>query len=221
VLDGYGLSAEATTVRLTALALVPAAPLVQVNLRVHGAPARIQAWGPTPRQAIEAAAERLSRHISQLMYGGDAAWTDPAWPERARQNPPAGHVGTVARVKHVRPRTVVACQAVATMKAMDYDVHLFVDAETGEEAIVHRTGPGGIRLARQQRMHPPARSGGVDLTVHPYRTPSLTVAAAAGRLVAGRWPFYFFTSAQSGRGNLIYRRYDGDLCLVSPDGDPS
>jgi hypothetical protein len=32
--------------------------------------------------------------------------------------------------------------------AMDYDVHLFTDAATGEDAVVYRAGPSGLRLAR-------------------------------------------------------------------------
>lgn len=40
------------------------------------------------------------------------------------------------------------------MDAMDYDAHLFADAEAGEDAIVYRAGPTGLRLARQNRMHP-------------------------------------------------------------------
>lgn len=34
------------------------------------------------------------------------------------------------------------------LNAMDYDVHLFTDAATGEDAVVYRAGPSGLRLAR-------------------------------------------------------------------------
>ncbi len=37
------------------------------------------------------------------------------------------------------------------MDAMDYDVHIFTDTTTGEEAVVYRAGPAGLRLARQHR----------------------------------------------------------------------
>lgn len=44
----------------------------------------------------------------------------------------------------------------------------------------------------------------------------LTVTEAEERLEAFRQPFLFFVNSQTGRGNLIYHRYDGHYGLVEP-----
>ncbi len=54
------------------------------------------------------------------------------------------------------------------------------------------------------------------VTVTPHRIPTLTAAEAANRLAAGWLPFVSFTDRDSRRGNLLYRRYDGDLGLIDP-----
>jgi len=102
------------------------------------------------------------------------------------------------------------------MNAMDYDITLFTDAETGEDAVVYRSGPTGLRLARQRTMRPPSLPVLLPLTVNAHRVATLTAASAADRLVEGWLPHVFFTDRETGRGNLLYRRYDGELGLVRP-----
>lgn len=46
--------------------------------------------------------------------------------------------------------------------------------------------------------------------------PVLIEEAAVTRLCRKGLPFLFFTDADSGRGRLLYRRYDGDLTIVVP-----
>ena len=58
------------------------------------------------------------------------------------------------------------------MSAMDYAVHLFADAETGEDAVVYRSGPTGVRLSRQHSMRPPTGPDAPKLTVDPRPTPT-------------------------------------------------
>ncbi len=100
------------------------------------------------------------------------------------------------------------------MDALDYDAFLFRDAQTGEDAIVYRSGPTGLSLARQRSMHPPSLPEAVALTVNPRRTPVLTPDRAAQWLGDGWLPFVFYTDQDSGRGSLLYRRYDGQLGLI-------
>jgi len=42
------------------------------------------------------------------------------------------------------------------------------------------------------------------------------MAEAIARLEAAGQPFLFFVNTETGRGNLIYHRYDGHYGLVSP-----
>lgn len=185
--------------------------LVQVNLRVCGAPARIQVIAGV-YEALAIAAARLDRQVARL----SDRWESWPWPDP--QRPPLTYISEagIARHKNIRLRQATPCQAGAVMDAMDYDVHIFTDTTTGEEAIVYRAGPAGLRLARQHRVHPPAQTAGAVITVNPHRTLILTPRRGADRVNRHGLPFLFFTDPTSARGNLLYRRYDGALTLVTP-----
>jgi hypothetical protein len=194
--------------------LCPGGPtLVQVNLRVSGARARVQVAGPSAGLAIGRAAGRLDRQIRRLT----TAYEPWPWPDPERRPLGVPGAGAVRRHKAYRLHTVSPCQAIAFMNAMDYDVVLYTDEQTGEDAVVYRSGPTGVRLARQHSMHPPATPTSVPLTVNAHRIATLTTTGAIGRLVRGWLPFVFFTNRDTGRGNLVYRRYDGELGRITPE----
>ena len=46
--------------------------------------------------------------------------------------------------------------------------------------------------------------------------PRMTLPQARNELAALEAPFLFFTDEDTGRGNVLYRRYDGDYGLVVP-----
>jgi hypothetical protein len=186
--------------------------VVQVNLRVCGAPARVQVPGRSVAAAITTAAARLDRQVTRL----STTWRAWPWPDPERPGLGLPGAGPVVRVKEYRLLVGRPCQAAAVLHALDYDVFLFTDAETGEDAVVYRAGPAGLALARQATMRPPALPVVLPLTVNPRKTPVLTVAQAARWLGDGWLPFLFFTDYDTRRGNLLYRRYDGNLGLVTP-----
>jgi hypothetical protein len=184
--------------------------LVQVNLRVCGTPARIQVAAGSVAAAIAAAAARLRRQIRRLT----TAWEpcpDPQHPPLA----PADH-GLIARLKNPWLYFGSPSQAAVVLDAMDYAVYLFTDIETGEDAVVYRAGSAGLRLARQHTMHPPSTPLTRAMTVDPRTFGVHTAAQAARRLADRRLPFVFYTDADTGRGNVLYRRYAGNLGLISP-----
>jgi hypothetical protein len=204
--------ADTVRVRVSGAMCSDGPALLQVNLRVCGAPARIQVPGRRLADAVAAAAARLDRQLRRLT----TAWQPWPWPDPERRSLGLPGEGRVARLKSYRLQVGMPCQAAAVMGAMDYDVHLFTDAETGEDAVVYRAGPTGVRLARQRTMRPPAMPATLALTINPRRTATLTPAQAAHRLAEHHLPWLFFTDIASGRGHLLYRRYDGDLGLLGP-----
>ena len=54
--------------------------------------------------------------------------------------------------------------------------------------------------------------------LHPSFAPAprLPVAEATARLEAAGRPFLFFVDSHTGRGSLIYHRYDGHYGLIAP-----
>jgi hypothetical protein len=212
VIAAHRRSADAVRMRITAGNCPGGPALIQVNLRVCGAPARIQIAGRTTAAAIAAAASRLDRQIRRL----STVWEPWPWPDPTRRSLGMPGQGAIARLKTPRLHIGMPCQAAAILNAMDYDVYLYIDAETGEDAIIYRAGPTGLRLARQRHMHPPSMPVTLPLTINPRKIPALTPAQAAQRLADCWLPFVFFTEPAGRRGHLLYRRYDGDLGLIGP-----
>lgn len=204
-------------VRLSTANCADTPMLVQVNLRVRGVPARVQA-PVTGFDDLTPVLARLDRQIVRVW----ARWRPRPWPDRSRQplTPPTEAV--IARRKPVLLKRITPLDAAAVMDAMDYDVHLFTDAETGEDAVIYRAGPSGLRLARQRSMYPPGRAwcppAGAPLVpviVNSLPTPTLAETAALDRMRQHGLRFLFFTDPATGRGQLLYSRYDGNIGLIT------
>ncbi|WP_158675678.1 sigma 54 modulation/S30EA ribosomal C-terminal domain-containing protein [Nocardia stercoris] len=213
MLERYGTPASAR-VRMR-----PAGPddgplLVQVNLQISGRPVRMQTLS-TDRHNVLAVARRLRQQINQRPSRPRNLRT---WPDPTRE--PLTHTtpAPVARRKDCDLSVLAPTAAVIVMDEMDYDVHLFTDADTGEDAIVYRAGPTGARLARQRRADPPATVAPdtAVMTVNPRATLTLTETQAVQRLCEFGLPHLFYTDPDTGRGHLLYRRYDHDLTLITP-----
>ncbi|OOK81028.1 putative ribosome-associated protein Y [Mycobacterium kansasii] len=56
----------------------------------------------------------------------------------------------------------------------------------------------------------------MPLIVNSRQTPCLTEDAAVHRAGEHRLQLLFFTDPATGRGNLLYPRYDGNLGLIAP-----
>jgi hypothetical protein len=210
VLDRHDGVDGPVRLRLTGAPCPGGPALVQINLTLVGRPARVEVPGRSVAGAIQVAASRLCRQLDRLT----GAWQVWPWPDPHRR--PLGLPGAGSLARH-KPFALEVCdpdRASVVLGAMDYDAHLFTDRETGEDAVVYRSGPSGLRLARQRSMHPAAGSPEA-MTVSPHRVPTLRPREAARWLADGWLPFLFFTDRASGRGRLLYRRYDGGLGLIS------
>lgn len=207
-------------VRLTTRDGLDGPLLIQVNLQVRDKPTRMQAITAGVGD-LEAALGRLDRQIVRTRE----PWRPRPWPDRTRRILSAvGGQPVIGRRKHVALQIRTPLEMVAVMDSMDFDVHLFTDHETGEDAVVYRAGPSGLRLARQRRMYPPGWSWApargaappVPLIVNSRPTPILTDAEAVTRISEHGLRFLFFTNPNTGRGQLLYPRYDGSLGLLTP-----
>ncbi|OJF79403.1 hypothetical protein NS14008_09560 [Nocardia seriolae] len=186
--------------------------LVQANLCVAANPARMQSL-TDGRGNIFPAVARLEQQIKAL----SSPWQPRSWPDTARRPLDLHGRNPIARRKAVPLRTLDPLTAARLMDAMDYDVHLFTDARTGVDAVVYRAGPTGIRLHRQHHANPPPpQPDSSPLRIDPRAAPISTEAEAVHRLCEHGLPFLFYTDRGSGRGHLLYRRYDADLTLVTP-----
>ncbi|MBL1077989.1 hypothetical protein JK358_26650 [Nocardia sp. 2] len=171
--------------------------VVQVAIRALGKAYRVQVTGPG-RFASTFALERLDLRLSCSPEEMSRSWPDPARPMLSRvsaQRP-------IVRRKDCRLQVATPAVAARVLDSMDYDAHLFIDADTGSDAVVCWTGPLGVRTLRQQR----------------DAVPALFDDEAAARLCLGGLPYLFYLDPDTRRGRLLYRRIDGDLTLVTAAG---
>lgn len=208
---------DAARVKLTAFTK-PSAPvpaLAQANLQVDGRPVRAQVAAPFFTEAAGLLRARLRDQIAMLT----APRAGRPWEGAAPTRPDSAKVTGRKEIVRHKACELTRCapdEATFTMDLMDYDFYLFSDIETGEDSVVYRAGPTGYKLARLASLAPPAGPAAVPLTVNVHPVPAGTPAEAAGRLGETALPFTFFLDDTTGRGAVVYRRYDGHYGHLAP-----
>jgi len=201
--------------------------IAQMSVDLNGRLVRAQATGETMREAVEHACDRLRTRLQRAARNweafrggrpvpGSGEWRHQSQPTRLLPYfpRPAGERAIVRHKSYALTRQTPD-EAVADAELMDYDFYLFTEESTGEDCVIYRTA-GGYRLALA---HPRSRRlGPVDpsITVSKMPAPRLPVTEAATRLEAMGQPFLFFVNAATGRGNVIYHRYNGHYGLITP-----
>jgi hypothetical protein len=103
------------------------------------------------------------------------------------------------------------------MDQLDYDFHLFHDLATGADSVLERLPGTKYRLTRLHPMPVEPVPTAISVTVDEQPPPTLTLSEAMQYLDADSGPFVFFANAATGRGNVVYRRYDGHYGLITPE----
>jgi hypothetical protein len=201
--------------------------IAQINVDLNGRLVRVQSADETLRAAVEHACDRLRVRLERAARNWAALRGGTPLPEPGEwrhASMPAPHLPyyprprserIVMRRKSYTPRHETPEEAAAEAELLDYEFHLFREKSTGEDSVIYRTADG-YRLALAHRRT--GRLGPVDPFIAVSHVPAarLTVTEAEDRLEAFRQPFLFFFNSQTGRGNLIYHRYDGHYGLIEP-----
>ncbi|WP_330180089.1 sigma 54 modulation/S30EA ribosomal C-terminal domain-containing protein [Nocardia sp. NBC_01503] len=193
--------------------------LVQINVRTRLHTVRVQLLDRT-EVAFGLAVHRLDEQLTRLAAG---ILCFP-WHHQGSRLTRASDVRPIVRRKLCGLRTCTPGDAAEFLRAMNFDAHLFIDQETGLDAVVHRddtgdfvdqSGATSLRLIRQTTVGP---VGGdpVSSLLYAGCAEVLEETAAMRRLCDQGLPFLFFTDRYQHRGRLLYRRYDRDLGLVVP-----
>jgi len=201
--------------------------IAQANVDLNGRLLRAQAAGETMREAVQHACDRLRIRLERAarnwegVRGGRPLPEPGEWRHQSLHAPrlpyfprPAGERAVVRRKSYALTRQTPE-EAVADAELMDYDFHLFTEKSTGQDSVIYRTADG-YRLALAHPLN--SRLGLVDssITVSKIAAPRLSATEAAPRLEATGQSFLFFVNAETGRGNLLYHRYDGNYGLIAP-----
>jgi len=211
----------------------PATPrpaLAEANVDINGRPLRTRAAAPSLREAVDLLQDRLRHRLSRMALHWEARrgglprpgpheWRHTSQPPLQRDffRRPAQE-RQIVRHKSFEPAQATPDEAVFDMEQLDYDVYLFTDVNTGQDAVVYRAGPTGYRLARLHPVDRPEPVTAVPLTLSDRPAPRLTLPDAIDRLNLTDQPFMFFADAADGRGRLLYHRYDGHYGLITPAG---
>lgn len=220
LLGGLGPESHAARLRVTQLRgrsmTRPAVAQATVETEDIGR-IRVQLSAVTPQEAVDLALGTLLGRAARLREHGEiglAAVYESAYRPQFASRPLAER--SIARRKPVVLARRTPDDAVREMVALDHHFHLFEDAVTGQDSLVHRRpAVAGFRLVRADSS---VRLGGTRLplvdSLHP--APRLDPYEAARRLWLTCWPFVFHVDPGDGRGRVLYRRYDGNYGLITP-----
>jgi hypothetical protein len=105
-------------------------------------------------------------------------------------------------------------EAVDALIDLDHDFFLFHDADADLDAVVYWRDDGKLGRIAPPSAEPVGGRGPIHEQSR-FSTP-IELEAAIAEMDALEHRFLFFESRATGRGNVIYRRYDGHYGLVEP-----
>ena len=143
---------------------------------------------------------------------GNLATHRPPFVERPRDE------CELVRHKTIVDEPVTVEEAAWDMAQLDYDVYLFRELGTGADCAL-RTEADGLHLDVLGAGAAPA-TGNIVARVS-SAVPRLDVREAIDWLDGSGSRFVFFENARTGRGNMLYRRYDGNFGVLTPSSDRS
>ena len=141
---------------------------------------------------------------------GNLAASRTAFMERPRDE------RTIVRHKTWSGDDATVDEAICDLESLDHGFHMFRELATGQDSLISRAGDGTYRL---QQLVPDAVVGENTVervTVDPHSPPTSTIAEAIERLDLSGEGFVFFKNTATGRGDVVYRRYDGNYGLITP-----
>jgi len=203
--------------------------IAQVNLDLNGRLIRAQADADTMREAIDRMSDRLKLRLDRAARNWAAVGGSKplALPDEWRhQSAPARRLPyfprppeerAVIRHKSYAPTRQTPDEAVTELELLDYDFYLFTERVTGQDSVLYRT-PDGYRLAQARPRPGQLGPMAAAITVSEQPAPRLTTREAITRLEALGQLFLFFVDVQTGRGCLLYHRYDGHYGHITSAG---
>jgi len=226
------LSLRYAQVRLTRHGQAEQEPpiLAEASAEFDGRRIRAQIAAATAPEAIDILDRVLRHRISRLARHWDAgldrqfASAQHVWRHNAEETHRPHYLARpIHERKMLRHKTFelelcTANEAIEDMELMGYPFQLFKGLETGQDSVVYRDGPKGYRLAQVEQRNGRSWGRRPALTVSPRPAVRMSLAEATESLNLTAGPFVFYAEALTGRGRVLYRRYDGHYGLITPAG---
>lgn len=201
----------------------------RLSVDLDGTPIFAHAVAETVDAASELATtrlhEQLRKHIDRRQdarrHGAALSDVEVGPADRTRPVPPtlpAEERRIEARVSFGPPDSTVD-EAIFDLEALGYRFHLFVETQSGDDAIVRRHDERGgayvLRFVHGESTRQSIDSCVADVEIDVRPAPHLPVTEAVDLLdIAGHDDVFFF-DPEIERGSVLYRRLDGHLGLVT------
>jgi Sigma 54 modulation/S30EA ribosomal protein C terminus len=206
--------------------------IAEANVDVDGRLVRAQVAAATAAEAADLLHDRLRERVQRDRRRHGGHWED----RRGRQPAPEPHEWRhgnqpthrppyyprpaeereIVRHKSFTPARSDVDEAVAEMDDLDHDFHLFTEEGSGQDSLLYRAGPTGLRLAQVEPHPDEIARHTVPLTVSAQPAPVLSTTEAVQRMAVQDLPFLFFLDGERGCGAVLYHRYDGHYGLITP-----
>jgi ribosome-associated translation inhibitor RaiA len=218
-------------VKLTRLAdpAVPRRAVVQANLDLSGRLLRAQAARPTIREAVDEVHDRLRDRLVRASGRWEATHGRSAMQRaQSRRRHELAALSAAPLASRAEPAQIVrrktfplrrrtVDEAAEEMQMRDYDFHLFVEEGSGADSVLYRPQRGrGLRLSQVDPAPRDVVRGAVPVTVSTARPPTLTPESAMTEIANLGWPFLFYRDYESGRGCVLYHRFDRHFGVIAP-----
>lgn len=196
-------------------------------LDVNGRAVRAHTAAGLMTEAIDELVDRLWRRVQAQPHWSRTEGVLPEageWRHGSRSAPAVGWFERppderqLVRRKSFVDDPMSIDDALFDMDLLDYDFFLFNDLASGQDAVVRRTADDHVELSvlHPERIDAPATTRPV--AVKPVAPATLTADEAREWLELTEEPMVFFADAPSGRGCVLYRRYDGHYGMIVPVG---
>jgi len=180
------------------------------------------------RHAVDRLAEHLGRQLRSFVERQVAVhrrarrppageWRHGQWsPPRPGYFPRPAEDRQLVRRKSFSLDALSAAEAAELMEDLDHDFLLFHDSETDADAVVY------VREDRRLGVIEPAGTprslglGEAGTSEESRLSEPVALAAAVAEMNELDHRFLYFVNAETGRGNVIYLRYDGHYGLIEP-----
>jgi ribosomal subunit interface protein len=198
------------------------------ELVLAGRPVRARAAAGSMDAAVDELGERLQRQVRRYVERMSVRQREPAesppgeWrhsslrpprPERSFR-PPAERRIERRKAFVIEPMDVA--EAALEMDALDHAFFLYRDAATGADALLYRRDDG--RLAVIEPADTPTSDQGDPPRERSRLSQPIELRTAVREMDELGHRFLFFENERTGRGNVIYLRFDGHYGLVEPLG---
>lgn len=202
--------------------------VAEATLDINGTPIRAQVAAADIDAAVDLLEERLKRRIGrhedrlhrsgkdrhrdngQEWRHGDLPSQRPEWYDRPVDE------REVIRHKTFALEPMTLDEAAFDLDALAHDFYLFTELHTSAEAIV-AFEDGGLVLQLPEGADPAQALAGAAVPVRVLpAAPTLSLPEAEEGLdiAGGRW--LFFVDDETGRGHIVYHRFDGHYGLITP-----